>query len=113
MEAAKKQGDNIVELENELSKTKKQGKAYEQAIEQLQADLDSIEQENAKLKTAGATLEKQGTSSQYQSIFFLMLPLAPGVPVIEPEAVPIEGSLETSYLLEQVRSHLHFIFHAN
>ncbi|KAH8834970.1 dynactin [Flagelloscypha sp. PMI_526] len=88
MEAAKKQGDSIVELETELSKTKKQGKAYEQAIEQLQADLDSLEQENAKLKTAGATLEKQ----------------APGVQIIEAESVPIEGSLETSYLLEQIEA---------
>ncbi|TFK42165.1 dynactin [Crucibulum laeve] len=88
MEAVKKQADTIVELENELSKARKQERAYEEAMEQLQADLDTLEQDNAKLKTMTAGQERQ----------------APGVQQVEAENVPIEGSLETSYLLEQLEA---------
>lgn len=59
MEASKKQTDTIVDLETELSKARKQERAYEEAMEQLQADLDSLEQDNAKLKTMAAS-ERQG-----------------------------------------------------
>lgn len=59
MEAVKKQADTIVELEIELSKARKQERAYEEAMEQLQADLDALEQDNAKLKAIAAP-EKQG-----------------------------------------------------
>ncbi|KAF6754161.1 dynactin [Ephemerocybe angulata] len=89
MEAAKKQADMITELETELSKIKKQERAYEKDIEQLQTDLDAAEQENAKMKTALAGQEKQATGAQ---------------PVDQPDAVPVEGSLETSYLLEQIEA---------
>lgn len=60
MEAVKKQADTIVELEGELSKARKQERAYEEAMEQLQADLDSLEQDNAKLKALTAGQERQG-----------------------------------------------------
>ena len=60
MEASKKQTDTIVELESELSKARKQERAYEEAMEQLQADLDSLEQDNAKLKTM-ASSDRHGT----------------------------------------------------
>lgn len=89
MEAAKKQADMIVDLENELSKIKKQERAYEEAIEQLQTDLDAAEQENAKLASAAARQEQQGPAAQ---------------PVDQPDSVPVEGSLETSYLLEQIEA---------
>ena len=59
MEASKKQSDTIGELETELSKARKQERAYEEAMEQLQADLDALEQDNAKLKTMAAP-ERQG-----------------------------------------------------
>lgn len=59
MEASKKQGDAIVDLENELMKARKQERAYEEAMEQLQADLDALEQDNAKLKTAVSTTESK------------------------------------------------------
>jgi len=42
METVKKQADMIVDLENELSKARRQERAYEEAMEQLQADLDRI-----------------------------------------------------------------------
>ncbi|OSX67214.1 hypothetical protein POSPLADRAFT_1130701 [Postia placenta MAD-698-R-SB12] len=86
MEAVKKQADTIIDLENELNKARKQERAYEEAMEQLQADLDSLEQDNAKLKTMANNAERQPSAAQ----------------PVEPESVPIEGSLETSYLLEQI-----------
>jgi dynactin 1 len=49
LEATRKQADQIVELENDVAKAKKQEKVYEDAIEQLQKDLDLLEAENAKL----------------------------------------------------------------
>ncbi|EMD32620.1 hypothetical protein CERSUDRAFT_161581 [Gelatoporia subvermispora B] len=86
METVKKQADAIVDLENELTKARKQERAYEEAMEQLQADLDALEQDNAKLKTVANNLEKH----------------APGGQSAETENVQVEGNLETSYLLEQI-----------
>ena len=60
METVKKQADTITDLETELQKARKQEKAYEDAMEQLQTDLDAFEQENSKLKQAAASAEKQG-----------------------------------------------------
>ena len=60
METVKKQADAITDLETELQKARKQEKAYEDAMEQLQTDLDAFEQENSKLKQAAASAEKQG-----------------------------------------------------
>ncbi|KAF8893676.1 dynein associated protein-domain-containing protein [Gymnopilus junonius] len=88
LEAVKKQADAIVELEGELSKAKKQERAYEEAMEQLQADLDTLEQDNAKLKSLTAGQERQTTGQQQAEV----------------ENVPIEGSLETSHLLEQIEA---------
>ncbi|KIJ13750.1 hypothetical protein PAXINDRAFT_170080 [Paxillus involutus ATCC 200175] len=85
MEAGKRQADSIVELEIELSKARKQERAYEEAMEQLQADLDALEQDNAKLKTMAAP-ERQAAGNQ----------------PAEPDNAPIEGSFETSHLLEQI-----------
>ena len=86
METVKKQADTITDLENELSKARKQERAYEEAMEQLQADLDALEQDNAKLKTLASNPERQPSTTQ----------------AAEAESVPTEGNLETSYLLEQV-----------
>ena len=71
MEAAKKQAETIEHLEGELAKIKKQERAYEEAIEQLQTDLDAAEQENAKLKTTLAGQEKQGMVLVYLSNGFI------------------------------------------
>lgn len=49
LEATRKQADQIVELENDVAKAKRQEKVYEDAIEQLQKDLDLLEAENAKI----------------------------------------------------------------
>lgn len=70
MEAVKKQADAIVDLENELLKARRQERAYEEAMEQLQADLDTLEQDNAKLKTTTAGQERQG---RFSVLIFLKL----------------------------------------
>jgi dynactin 1 len=103
METVKKQADTIDDLAGELSKARKQERAYEEAMEQLQADLDALEQDNAKLKAMTAGPERQGrfsfncrrgkTKSRYS---------IGSVQPLETENIPIEGSLETSHLLEQV-----------
>jgi dynactin 1 len=105
MEAAKKQAEAILDLEAELSKARKQERAYEEAMEQLQADLDALEQDNAKLKTLTVGQERQG-EFLFLSVKWskLILWTVSGVQQAEPENVPIEGSLETSHLLEQVRT---------
>ena len=65
METVKKQADTIDDLANELSKARKQERAYEEAMEQLQADLDVLEQDNAKLKSMATGPERQGAFSSY------------------------------------------------
>ncbi|KAI0801398.1 dynactin [Fomes fomentarius] len=88
MEMVKKQADTITDLENELAKARKQERAYEEAMEQLQADLDALEQDNSKLKAIANNPERQPSTTQ----------------VVEPETVPTESNLETSYLLEQLEA---------
>ena len=118
MEGVKKQADHITELESELAKAHKQERAYEEAMEQLQADLDTLEQDNAKLKAAASTVESKGTSlyARFFTVWFVRsfvrvmlihnLRVAPtaGTQPVEHENVPVEGSLETSYLLEQIEA---------
>lgn len=50
LEASRKLADQILELENDVAKAKKQEKVYEDAIEQMQEELDGLENENAKLR---------------------------------------------------------------
>lgn len=104
LEAVKKQADTIVELENELIKARKQERAYEEAMEQLHADLDALDKENGRLQTLTAGQEKQG-----EFLLQMCLPagrnilnIANGPQIPEPENIAVEGSLETSHLLEQV-----------
>lgn len=65
MEGTKKQTEMIGDLETELQKARKQERAYEEAMEQLQTDLDTLEQENKKLKVAATTVERQGTELRF------------------------------------------------
>lgn len=97
MEMVKKQADTITDLENELAKARKQERAYEEAMEQLQADLDALEQDNSKLKAIANNPERQPSTTQ----------------VVEPETVPTESNLETSYLLEQVTRPLATLHHVS
>jgi len=89
MEMVKKQADVIGELEGELSKARKQERAYEEAMEQLQADLDSLEQENTKMKQQVANApERQVVGTQPN----------------DGEAPAVDGNFETSHLLEQIEA---------
>ena len=63
LEAGRKQADQIIELENDVAKAKKQEKVYEDAIEQLQKDLDQLEAENAQLGKRQAGDTRQATGS--------------------------------------------------
>ncbi|ELU43793.1 dynactin [Rhizoctonia solani AG-1 IA] len=100
METVKKQADAIVDLEGDLAKARKQEKAYEEALEQLQSDLDEMGQENARLKQATAGMEKHASGMQ---------------PAVE-EPVIASGDLEASHLLEQIeslRGAVRFLRHEN
>ena len=63
METVKKQADTINDLETELGKARKQERSYEEAIDQLQHDLDTLEQDNIKLKALVNNPERQGLDS--------------------------------------------------
>lgn len=63
----------MTELEADLAKAKKQERAYEEALEQLQGELDKAEQDLVKLKQTVAANEKQSTSSIMPVLPFLNL----------------------------------------
>ena len=99
MQAAKKQVEFVGELETELAKARKQEKAYEEAIESLNKDLDTLEQENAKIK---------------QSTVPAVTPTRPsaGLGSSQSEPIGFTGSLETAHLLsyiEGLRGSLRFL----
>jgi dynactin 1 len=84
LEATRKQADLIIELENDITKAKKQEKVYSDAIEQLQAEQDALEAENAKLRKGGNVEVRDNT-------------VAEGLMVL-----PTTSGLESSQLAEQV-----------
>ncbi|KAJ8507158.1 hypothetical protein ONZ45_g10447 [Pleurotus djamor] len=87
MESMKKQTDRIAELESELSEAQKKERDLFDEMTQLQADVDEYTRENAQLRAQNAGQDRPGPA-----------------PVVEAEAPPIEGSLETSHLLEQIEA---------
>lgn len=46
-------------VEEELAKSKQQGKAYEEYLENLQTDIANLEKENDRLKKIAGKAEKQ------------------------------------------------------
>ncbi|KAG8700816.1 hypothetical protein FRC11_012636, partial [Ceratobasidium sp. 423] len=93
METVKKQADAIVDLEGDLAKARKQEKAYEEALEQLQSDLDELSQENARIKQATAGMENN----------------TPGMQPATEEPVVAGGDLE----IESLRGAVRFLRHEN
>jgi dynactin 1 len=91
-----------------LAKSQKQENAYSEAIDQMQREVDELQEECTKLKTAAANApDRPGESGipyhprrrSFQCAFSAM----PGVlPAEGVETLHHEGNLETSYLLEQV-----------
>ncbi|KAJ7774997.1 dynactin [Mycena metata] len=86
METVKRQADSIAEKDIVIADGKRRQRELEEALEQVQGDLDVSEQERLKLKTLVGNEQRQ----------------ASGTVVAEPENLPVEGSLETSHLLEQI-----------
>ncbi|KAL5476515.1 hypothetical protein ACEPAI_3372 [Sanghuangporus weigelae] len=89
LDTVKKQADTISSLEAEIAKARKQEKSYEEAIEQLQSDLDAMEQDNAKLKQLTAGMERQPSVGPQQN---------------ETDVMSSEANLEISHLLEQIEA---------
>ena len=73
MEMVKKQADTINDLEAELSKARKQERSYEEAIDQLQHDLDTLEQDNIKLKALANNPERQCLGSALLVLWYWVL----------------------------------------
>nr|GAT55786.1 predicted protein [Mycena chlorophos] len=87
MEMVKKQADAITEKDGIIADGKRRQRELEEALEQVQGDLDVSEQERMKLKAMVGTEQRP----------------APGVVAPEPaENAQTESSLETSHLLEQI-----------
>lgn len=60
MESVKKQSEEITSLRGELLKAKDQDKAYEEALDAANAELDVLEKENGSLKARELVLDSQG-----------------------------------------------------
>lgn len=67
MEGVKKQGEQISELESGLAKSQSQMQMYAEAMENLQAEYDTLEQENIQLKKAAAKRSEKQTSTSKSS----------------------------------------------
>ena len=104
METVKKQADTINDLEAELSKARKQERSYEEAIDQLQHDLDALEQDNIKFKALANNPERQGMEISLSPFCQGLTPrsVASAAQPTDTETLQVEGNVETSYLLEQV-----------
>lgn len=106
MDAVKKQAEAISNLESEIAKARKAERSYEEAIEQLQTDLDAREQENSKLKQLTSGIEKQGEwRSAFVNYKLISFAASTGAqPQDQDGLAPVETNLETSHLLELVSS---------
>ena len=65
MEAVKRQADTITDLESELLKARQQEREYEEAIEHFHTEVESLEQENNRLKGLINAQEKPGKLPMY------------------------------------------------
>jgi len=75
LDSTRKQAEALSELDVELQKMKKQEKAKEETIEALHEDLDSLEQENLKLRQAPAVSSEttNGVSNSYKPFSYSSL----------------------------------------
>ena len=101
MESVKKQADAIAELESEIVKAKTSEKESEATLSQLQAEVDTLERENAKLKQA-APSDKGGKFGRSYLDFCAEASLIAGPSADAGEYTTFTGSLETSHLVSQV-----------
>ncbi|RCI05266.1 hypothetical protein CU098_009430 [Rhizopus stolonifer] len=73
METVKKQADQIALLEETLSKSQSQEQMYAEAMENLQAEYDALEQENTQLKQKAAKKEEKRLSIAKKATDFDLL----------------------------------------
>lgn len=64
MNAVKKQGEMVAELEGKLARAEKDRQAHAEALESVQTDFDAMESEYTKLKQTAAATDKQGGRSE-------------------------------------------------
>ncbi|CAG8570721.1 1450_t:CDS:10 [Paraglomus brasilianum] len=101
METAKKQADLIAELEEQLTETRKQQNVFEKTMENLHADIDSLEQENRQFKSLAKTLEETGRQSSPVNQTFAI----PDDEEIEETTMPSDiNPIETQRLASQIES---------
>ncbi|CEP09589.1 hypothetical protein [Parasitella parasitica] len=72
METVKKQADQINMLEETLAKTQAQEQMYAEAMENLQTEYDTLEQENLQLKKNAAKKEEKRLSAPKKTDFDMM-----------------------------------------
>ncbi|KAG8856780.1 hypothetical protein FRB96_006284 [Tulasnella sp. 330] len=89
MEAVKRQGEAIIDLEAQLEQAVKQEKEWREAVDSYQAEIEALDEQCHRLK-------QQLESAPNQS--------AAGAQPTEGDNTISESNLETSYLLDQVES---------
>jgi len=63
LEASKKQAEQIVNLEDQVAKFKKQEQMFEETTKQLDAEIDALYKQNEVLKSQTASQEAQRMQS--------------------------------------------------
>lgn len=106
LEASKKQHDTIEELQQDLNTSRKNEKLLDQQVLQAQEEANQLRNDVAKLQAAAAAAgnEKKSACDFYGVLSQLLTFSAESTAAMEIPAIALEGNLETSYLLEQVRS---------
>ena len=99
LEANRKQADLIFALENDVSNSKKQASIYVNAIEQLQAEQEALESDNARLRKDQGVGERQGNASTQSMLGVSMLGVG-DTAVVNP------GVMDNRHLAEQVSESL-------
>ncbi|KAG9015752.1 hypothetical protein FRB93_012317 [Tulasnella sp. JGI-2019a] len=89
MEAVKKQGEAIIDLEAQVEQATKQEKEWREAVDSYQAEIEALDEQCHRLKQQLESVPNQSTT---------------GTQPVEGDTTMLEGNLETSYLLEQVES---------
>lgn len=97
LKASREQADQIVSLKHELGETFKQSRAYQDANDALQTEIDELEKNLAtarKQASAAVTASADGTANGAASVENL------GQPEVSYSSIDVE----TSYLLDRVRA---------
>ncbi len=91
IKASKEQADQLVSLRHELNESQKQSKAYQEANETMQGDIDNLEKTVRRMRKEAPAASEQGQSESTIS-------RQAGFTELE------GGSLETAYLVQKVQA---------